>query len=497
MIILLIAGCGGGGGSSAGPGPGSGTLASISVTPINPSVSIGTSEQFVATGTYSDNSTRDITTSVTWSSSAPSVATIINAAGSNGMAAAIAVGTTTITAASGSISGFTTLKVTTGGSGITGNNVLSITVNGSLCSSVTSSSYPNKPCVSVTVCNPGGSSTCQTINDILLDTGSFGLRIFKSILGPAMAFKQVAAGSGLLAECAQFGDGSSLWGPVQLAGVTLASEPTVTVPIQLIDSTFVISTSSTSTICPGAEQSPATAGFNGILGVGVFSVDCGQACTSALPSNVNNISWPYYSCSGSTCSPTPVPLSDQVQNPVALLPPPDNNGVIVMLPSVPSSGAASVNGVLVLGIGTQTNNNVPSGVTMYATDRVGEIITIFGSATYSSVIDSGSNGLFFTPPSVSQLRDCPSPNAGWFCPSSTVSLSATNAGASGSPSGVVSFQIGNFNSLANSSNMVFSNIGGNAPGPFDWGLPFYFGRDVYVGIEGKGSSLGTGPYWGY
>ena len=115
-----------------------------------------------------------------------------------------------------------------GGSGITGINVLSITVNGSLCSPVTSASYPNKPCVSVTVCNPGGSSTCQTINDILLDTGSFGLRIFKSLLGPAMAFTQVAAGSGSLAECAEFGDGSSLWGPVPLGGVTLASEPAAT-----------------------------------------------------------------------------------------------------------------------------------------------------------------------------------------------------------------------------------------------------------------------------
>ena len=170
-----------------------------------------------------------------------------------------------------------------------------------------------------------------------------------------------------------------------------------------------------------------------------------------------------------------------------------------MLPSVPSSGSSSVAGVLVLGIGTQTNNNVPSGVTRYATDLVGEIITTITSSTtiYKSIIDSGSNGLFFTPPSASQLPDCPSPNAGWFCPSSAVSLSAINAGASGLPSGVVSFQIGNFNSLANSSNMVFSNIGGNAPGLFDWGLPFYFGRDVYVGIDGKGSSLGSGPYWGY
>ena len=56
--------------------------------------------------------------------------------------------------------------------------MLPITVNGSLCSI---NSYINKPCVSVTVCTPG-TSTCQTIDDILLDTGSFGLRIFKQVL---------------------------------------------------------------------------------------------------------------------------------------------------------------------------------------------------------------------------------------------------------------------------------------------------------------------------
>src|SRR4051812_16492133 len=61
---------------------------------------------------------------------------------------------------------------------VTGPNVLPITVDGSLCSNTL---YPNKPCVSVTVCTPG-TSTCQTINDILLDTGSWGLRVFKSAL---------------------------------------------------------------------------------------------------------------------------------------------------------------------------------------------------------------------------------------------------------------------------------------------------------------------------
>src|SRR5208337_3958577 len=84
---------------------------SIAVTPTNPGIAPKTTEQFTATGTFSDNSTQDITTSVTWSSSNASVATISNAAGSNGQVTSVAAGTATITAASGLISGTTTLTV--------------------------------------------------------------------------------------------------------------------------------------------------------------------------------------------------------------------------------------------------------------------------------------------------------------------------------------------------------------------------------------------------
>jgi hypothetical protein len=175
----------------------------------------------------------------------------------------------------------------------------------------------------------------------------------------------------------------------------------------------------------------------------------------------------------------------------------DNNGVMVQLPGIPAGGSPSVNGSLVLGIGTQSNN-VPSGVTAYPADpQHGEFITTFNGTEYTgSFIDSGSNGLAFPSPSASQLPDCASPNSDWFCPSSTVSLSATNTGYSGSPSGTVSFQIGNFDTLTSSSNNAFDDIGGPS-GEFDWGLPFFFGRNVFVGLEGMGSSLGTGPYWAY
>ena len=88
------------------------TLLSLAVTPTNPTIGKGTSRQFIATGTYSDSTTQDLTNTVTWSSSNTGVATISNAAGSKGSASAAAAGSTTITAISGSISASTTLTVT-------------------------------------------------------------------------------------------------------------------------------------------------------------------------------------------------------------------------------------------------------------------------------------------------------------------------------------------------------------------------------------------------
>jgi len=479
LILALVSGCSGGGSST--PSPLITTeLISIDVEPAISSILTGSTEQFTATGIYSNNTTTNLMASITWTSSAPDVATI----NSNGFTTAVSTATTSTTmimARSGNTTGSAILTVT-GGSAAPAGNVLPITVNGSLCSASTSAYYPNKPCVSVTVCNPG-TSTCQKIDDILLDTGSFGLRIFKQAL-TIVSLTPIISGFGSVAECAQFGDGFSEWGPVQLADVTLGSETAKNVPIQVIDSTFGTIPSA----CGTPDTNPSVAGFTGILGVGVLIHDCGSACISDASNGI------YYSCNGPACTGAAVPLTSQVQNPVTLLST-DNNGVIVELPTVPSNGSSSVNGILVLGIGTKSNN-IPSGVTVYKADAVGEITTIF-SSNYSGIIDSGSNGFFFTPPSAGLLPNCPSPNSAWFCPLSITTLSAKNAGASGSPSSDVIFQIGNFISLANSPNNVFSNLGGSAPGIFDWGLPLYFGRNICVGIEGKASGLGTGPYFAY
>jgi hypothetical protein len=88
------------------------TLVSIAVTPVSPSIAKGLKQQFTATGTYTDASTKDITTTVTWASGAVATATISNAAGSNGSATSAAIGTTTISATLGAITDSTTLTVT-------------------------------------------------------------------------------------------------------------------------------------------------------------------------------------------------------------------------------------------------------------------------------------------------------------------------------------------------------------------------------------------------
>ncbi len=89
-------------------------LVSIAVTPGNASIAVGTKQQFTATGTYSDASTQNLTSTAAWSSSAPSVATISNASGSQGLATTAGLGSTTMQATSGAINGSTTLTVTAG-----------------------------------------------------------------------------------------------------------------------------------------------------------------------------------------------------------------------------------------------------------------------------------------------------------------------------------------------------------------------------------------------
>jgi hypothetical protein len=64
---------------------------------------------------------------------------------------------------------------------------------------------------------------------------------------------------------------------------------------------------------------------------------------------------------------------------------------------------------------------------------------------------------------------------------------------------VVSFSVTNADTLFNDdpSDNGFGDLGGPASGYFDWGLPFFYGRNVYTAILGASTPGGTGPYWAY
>jgi hypothetical protein len=230
-------------------------------------------------------------------------------------------------------------------------------------------------------------------------------------------------------------------------------------------------------------------GANGILGVGQTAQDCSS---STCPAVANF----YYECTSPTavCTAIPQNAAQQVTNPVALFAT-DNNGVIVELPGVTGGAEATVTGSLVFGIGTQSNNALGSA-TVYTVDpNTLNFTTVFNGQTFTDAafLDTGSNGYFFEDSNIPVCSD----NAGFYCPSSTKNLSATNQGIT-SGSGTVKFSVANADNLfATPSNNALGNLGGPTTGLFDWGLPFFFGRNVFTAIDGANTPGGAGPYWAY
>jgi hypothetical protein len=378
--------------------------------------------------------------------------------------------------------------------------------------------YANAAFATVTVCSPGSTSNCVSIDHLLVDTGSTGLRVFQSAVS-SLNLPSLNASSGSPAyDCVSFVDGSYLWGPVQQADVTLGGETASKTPIQVISGTTTGVPSSCSNGSTDNQNTQASLGANGILGVGVEQTDCfykgGSVCDPSA-----GLSTPptpaYYGCPTSTsCSPAFVSVANQVANPVALFPS-DNNGVIVELPAV-SGSAATLTGSLVFGIGTRSNNQFPSSPHLF-TLTCDDFSTTFSGQTFSpdpntcggagSFIDSGSNGLFF--PNVTRIPTCPTNTtvgdiSGFYCPSSTEKMSATMSAADGT-SNSVSFSVANaenlFTNTTTDSDAVLPTLGGPNPSGvgFDWGLPFFYGVNLYSAIDGETMPSGTpaAPWWAY
>ena len=374
----------------------------------------------------------------------------------------------------------------------TGSNVVSVVVDAGPLPSTNADT--NTLFTTVTVCVPGSTSKCQTIDHIQVDTGSYGLRILSSVLTLALPVQTATNGEAIV-ECTQFVDGYS-WGPVAQADMQISGESASSIPIQVIGDPNYATVPSDCSSIGTAEDTVAQFGANGIIGIGPFAQDCGPNCAAAAQAQT------YYTCTASACQATALALANQVANPITFFAT-DNNGVIIQLPSVAASGAVTVTGSMTFGIDTQTNNKSGSQTVLTlagsaggsAGQLPGELTTNFnGAALNQSFLDTGSNGLYFN----SSLTPCPESGlTSFYCPSSTENLTATIDGQNGM-SADVSFSVAAADTLA-AADTAFSNLAGPYPDTsdtdtFDWGLPFFYGRTVYTAIESEPTAVGTGPY---
>lgn len=395
------------------------------------------------------------------------------------------------------------------------------------------------PFITVTLCAPGSTTNCQQIDHVEVDTGSYGFRVISSVLSPSLASalqqEQVSTSGDSIVECTPFADGFS-WGPVKVADVQVAGEAASSVPIQVIgDPAYTGSSGSTSeipTACSSSgpeEDTVATFGANAIIGIGPFGADCGFACDTSV-SSTGNPGW-YYECPASgwsttnTCSEIALAESGQVTNPVVFFQT-DNNGVIVEFPPA-AQGASTLTGTLVFGIGTEGNNSLGGETLLTADSNYGDITTDYtatdGHPQYlpHSYFDTGSNAYYFADDGIPAVQSCSSypgynsssPDS-WFCPASELHLSALNTGQNGTRS-TVYFSIGNAYTLFNSyAGAVFDDLGARAGAElqpcesltsassdlscgFDYGFPFFIGRNVYIAYAGATTAWGDGPYYAY
>ena len=476
IVSVLLVSCGGGGGSSTP------TNTAVSVTLAASVAEVSVGQSFL----------------LTWSSAN---ATSCEASGSEGWTGPVALSgrkwlspsaagslnlVLTCTGAAGSATGNAMVAVNSNALPFV-NNVAQIIVDKG---PLNQASSINLPFVAVTICRPG-TDICQTIDHVLVDTGSYGLRIVgPGVIDSTLALPSInSASGGALAECAQFVSGFT-WGSVNSADVRLAGEVARSAPIEVIgNSNALFAQIPESCSSAGANMSTvASLGANGILGVGLFKEDCGTACVSqAIPGT-------YYACNGAGCTETVVSLDKQVVNPVALFTQ-NNNGVAIELPGVPVGGTSSLMGKLIFGVGTQANNQL-TDKTIYAASPSGLFTTTYKGKVYqTSFLDSGSNGIFFPDTGIPHCTA----STGFYCPLSPITLSAVNAAFDNTASGTVSFTLENVDVLGAAT--VAASIGGNAApfrfSGFDWGLPFFFGRTVFVTMEKANTPGGTGPFWAY
>jgi hypothetical protein len=330
-------------------------------------------------------------------------------------------------------------------------------------------------------------------------------------------------------ECFPFVIGG-LWGANAQAVVGMGRQMTSPVAVQLIedetDPTKAIQSPDDCTKKADGKilRSASDLGSNGILGVGSTNIDCGAVCLEGSYA-ANSTFVQYYGCLpgaiaiGKCDTSAKVDANLQVSNPIfAFGDNRFNNGLLLVMPTVTNPGAATASGELIFGVDTispgsslLSDNTVPSatkkvmlGVDTSKMDSYLNITTQLnlGPTTQifnGSYLDTGTNGLFFNDSS-NTIPTCL--NSTWYCPKTILTLNAvlSDGGSTLLNQVNLQFQVGNAEALFSTSNTAFGNASGAAPigsTDFAWGMPFFYGKRVYMSIWDITRFGSAGPWYAW
>ncbi len=339
----------------------------------------------------------------------------------------------------------------------------------------------NRMVVSVIVCVPH-TDHCATIDNIMVDTGSTGLRLESSAMPPGFDLPAFMGADGRpLAERLRFVHDDA-WGPLVRTDMQIGGMTASNLPIQVI-------ADDRRPRPAGCPTSTATPTSNGTLGIGPHLFDCQGACTQEAdrPGVFVESEGSWQPVVGA------VPIENRLPNPVTYLPH-HKNGVVFNIPASPEGGADEIAGTLTFGVGTAANNRI-AGTQILHIDANGLFTTRYDGIDFpASYIDSGTETYILADDGLPRCA-----GMSWaFCLSPARKLQAAMIGSDGRTV-PVQLTLGDYRAALDRHVGAWDGFAEAAEASskaFVWGAPFFLGRRVALVFDGSVTSESvTGPFY--
>lgn len=344
----------------------------------------------------------------------------------------------------------------------------------------------NVPYITIKICKPGvvpvNTEYCQVIDHVMIDTGSFGLKINQSALSGDFTSSLPTLNdinNNPVYTCAQYGSGY-MFGSDNYADIYISGEKARNMPIQIINdgnqSNLPIQCTST-----GKFNNLANYGAKAILGI-----NPSVYLSNDSFDNFTFINNQYQQIMGSSDIIESINVNPIVGFGV------DNNGIIFNLPTVTSNQNVNIYGEIIFGLDTKINNLVNANEVISAAQGgqfYAQNISPTAGESTEAIIDTGTNGFMFA----ADLAVCHGTNI--YCPSSTTDWVTKVFGVNGLTQSNITQQISNSvsrNQIAPFMGLIRPNSQG-----IIYGMPFLFSKTVFMSFESTQTALGTGPSIGW